>query len=81
MPLTSHLRMYCIICCTLKPVSTNLYSHLCARAHVHTHTVLENLDRERKDLPNEEAIYLVAPDENVSPSIVSVSQQELCDID
>lgn len=26
--------------------------------------VLENLDRERKDLPNEEAIYLVAPEEN-----------------
>ena len=33
--------------------------------------VLENLDRERKDLPNEEAIYLVAPDENVSTTTCS----------
>ena len=58
----------CVACNCLVFTHAHTHIHVHTRTHTRAHTVLENLDRERKDLPNEEAIYLVAPEENVSLS-------------
>lgn len=60
----------CVACNCL--VFAHAHIHVHTRTHTRAHTVLENLDRERKDLPNEEAIYLVAPEENVSLSALQL---------
>ena len=62
----------CVACNCLVFTHAHTHIHVHTRTHTRARTVLENLDRERKDLPNEEAIYLVAPEENVSLSALQL---------